>query len=194
MKACPAVCALWQIFFRDPIPADAESIAPLHDLRRDLGQVLLAEAGVPEVGVKACHRQDGPFAIILPVGKVIADQRTDNLGWNFLRKRRFHFLCQFRRQLRPLSAQRSQLQRIGKDIVKAQRPGTLGLGCENRDLILHHLASPCGGKLGLNDLRILERGAAHLFRVRQYEVRSAKNMAEKPAGPIRIHQLRKFRV
>ena len=32
VKACPAVCVLWQIFFRDPIPADAEGVAPLHDL------------------------------------------------------------------------------------------------------------------------------------------------------------------
>ena len=126
------------------------------DLCRDLGQIFLAEAGVPEVGVKACHRQDDPFAIILPVGEVIADQRTDNLGWNFLRKRCCYFLCQFKRQLRPLSAQRPQLQRIGKDIIKAQCPRALGLGRKNRDLILHHLASPCGGKLGLNDLRILE--------------------------------------
>ena len=94
-------------------------------LCRDLGQIFLAEAGVPEVGVKACHRQDDPFAIILPVGEVIADQRTDNLGWNSLRKCRFHFFGQFKRQLRLLSAQRPQLQRIGKDIIKAQRPGTL---------------------------------------------------------------------
>ena len=156
MKACPAVCILWQIFFRDPIPADAESIASLHDFRRDLGQILLAEAGISEVGVKACHRQDHPLAIILPVGEIIADQRTDNLGWNFLRKRCCYFFGQFRRQLRPLSAQRPQLQRIGKDIVKAQRSCALGLGRKNRDLVLHHLASPCGGKLGLNNLRILE--------------------------------------
>lgn len=32
VKACPAVCVLWQIFFRDPIPADAEGVAPLYDL------------------------------------------------------------------------------------------------------------------------------------------------------------------
>lgn len=119
---------LGQIFFSDPIPADAESIAPLHDLRRDFGQVLLAEAGVPEVGVKACHRQDHPLAIILPVGEIIAGQRTDNFGWNFLQKRRFQFLCQLGRQFRPFFAQRAKLQRIGKDIIKAQRPGTLGLG------------------------------------------------------------------
>ena len=72
---------------------------------------------------------------------------TDNFGWNFLRKCRFHFLCQLVRQLRFFSAQRAKLQRIGKDIIKTQRPGTLGLGRENRDLILHHLASPCGGEL-----------------------------------------------
>lgn len=153
MSRCPY---LWQIFFRDPIPADAEGIAPLHDLCRNLGQRLLAEAGVPEVGIKVCDRKNYPFAIILPVGEIIADQRTDNLGWNFLRKCRFHFICQFRRQLRLLSAQRPQLQRIGKDIIKAQRLGALGLGRKNRDLILQHLASPCGGKLGLNNLRILE--------------------------------------
>ncbi len=156
MMVCPAVCALWQIFFCDPIPADAERTAPFHDVRWDLGQVFLAEAGVPEVGVKACHRQDDPLAIILPVGEVIADQRTDNLGWNFLRKRCCYFFGQFRRQLRHLSAQRPQLQRIGKDIIKAQCPGALGLGRKNRDLVLHHLTSPCGGKLGLNNLRILE--------------------------------------
>ena len=144
MSRCPH---LWQIFFRDPIPADAESAAPLHDLRWDLRQIFLAEAGVPEVGIKVCHRQNHPFAIILPIGEIIADQRTDNFDWNFLRKRRFHFLCQLGRQLRPLSAQRAKLQRIGKDIIKAQRLGALGLGRKNRDLILHHLASPCGGKL-----------------------------------------------
>ena len=44
----------WQIFFRDPIPADAEGAAPLHDLCRDLGQIFLAEAGLPKVGVKVC--------------------------------------------------------------------------------------------------------------------------------------------
>lgn len=130
VKACPAVCVLWQIFFRDPIPADAEGAAPLHDLCRDLGQIFLAEAGLPKVGVKVRHRQDHPFTIILPVGEIIADQRTDDLGWNFLRKCRFHFFCQFRRQFRPLSAQRAKLQRIGKNIVKAQRPGTLSLGAK----------------------------------------------------------------
>ena len=138
---------LGQIFFRDPIPADAEGTASLHDFQRNLGQKLLAEAGVPEVGIKVCHRQNHPFAIILPVGEIITDQRTDNFGWNFLRKCRFHFLCQLVRQLRFFSAQRAKLQRIGKDIIKTQRPGTLGLGRENRDLILHHLASPCGGEL-----------------------------------------------
>ena len=50
LSRCPY---LRQIFFRNPIPADAERTAPFHDFRRDLGQVLLAEAGVPEVGVKA---------------------------------------------------------------------------------------------------------------------------------------------
>ena len=99
---------------------------------------------------------DYPFAIILPVGEIITDQRTDNFGWNFLRKRRFHFLCQLGWQLRSPFAQRAKFQRIGKDIIKAQRPGTLGLGRKNRDLILHHLASPCGGKLRAKDLRILE--------------------------------------
>ena len=138
-KACLAVCVLWQIFFCDPIPADTEGAAPLHDFRRDLGQILLAEAGISEVGVKACHRQDDPLAIILPVGEVIADQRTDNLGWNFLRKRCCYFFGQFKRQLRLLSAQRPQLQRIGKDIVKAQRSCALGLGRKNRDLVLHTL-------------------------------------------------------
>ena len=82
------------------MPADAEGVAPLHDLYRDLGQILLAEAGVPEIGVKVCYWQDHPLAIILSVGEVIADQR----------------------------------------------PGTLGLGRKNRDLILQHLASPRGGK------------------------------------------------
>ena len=32
----------------------------------------------------------------------------------------------------------------------------------------------------MNDLRILERGAAHLFRVCQHEVRDAEDMAEIP--------------
>ena len=41
-------------------------------------------------------------------------------------------------------------------IIKAQCPSPLGLGRKNRDLVLHHLTSPCGGKLRANDLRIFE--------------------------------------
>ena len=46
--------------------------------------------------------------------------------------------------------------------------GALGLGRKNRDLILHHLASPCGGKLGLNNpvsytpLDVYKRQIPHL--------------------------------
>ena len=54
VKVCPTVCILWQI--------------------------LLAEAGISEVGVKVYDWQDHPFAIILPVGEIIADQRTGNFG------------------------------------------------------------------------------------------------------------------
>ena len=91
--ACPAVLVLWQIFCRHTETADAEGIAPLQDFRRDLRQLLLAEAGIAEVGVEIGDRQDHPLAVLLFVGEVVGNQGADDLGRNLFRQYRFDFLC-----------------------------------------------------------------------------------------------------
>ena len=98
--ACPADCILGQIFRRYTETADAEGIAPLHDLRRDLRQLLLAEVGIAEVGVEIRDRQDHPLTVLLLVGKVVGNQGADNRGRNLFGQCRFHFLYECRRQLR----------------------------------------------------------------------------------------------
>lgn len=191
--ACPTVLLSGKIFRRHAEAADAEGIAPLHDLCRDLRQLLLAEDGIAEVGVKIGDRQDHPLAVVLLVGKIVGDQGADDLGRDLFGQCRFDFLYEFRRQLWLLPAQRAELQRIGEDIVKAQRPGALGLGRKNRDLILDHFVSPRGGKLGSNDLRVFERRASHLLRMRQHEICDNQDMTEESAGTVRVHQLWEFR-
>lgn len=82
MMVCPADLVLGQIFRRHTEAADAEGIAPLQDLRRNLRQLLLTEAGVAEVGVEVGDRKDHPLAVVLPVGEVVGDQGADNLRRN----------------------------------------------------------------------------------------------------------------
>ena len=80
----------------------------------------MAEIRATEIGIEVRHGQDYPIGVLGFVGAVVGYECMNNLVWNILgyqRGNRFNFLWREGYFILPKCA---KLQRVGKNIVKAQ--------------------------------------------------------------------------
>ena len=126
------------------------------------------------------------------MGKVVLQKHGEQAVRNTLRCRFLHLVEYRLRKYNFIASQRPQLQGIGENIVKAQYPGSLCVGCKGRNLQLPDLLFPCGREAGGQGFNVLHIRLANQIRVLPCKFNDAFHMAAQPAIALFIHQLRKL--
>ena len=103
---------------------------------------LMAEICAAKIGIEACNGQDYPIGVLGLVGAVVGYERMNDFIWNILGCKCGNRLNILVGKRYFILAKRAKLQRIGKDIVKAKYPRTLGGTREDRRLELLDLVAP----------------------------------------------------
>ena len=117
---------------------------------RNPAEPFTAEISVAVIGIEVADRQHDPFGIILPVGNAETDHIGYHLKGYFVQISLFQPLRNILLQGIFFHPKRLGFKRIGKNIVKAQRPCTFCIECKNRNLKLTYLLLPLTGKAAGN--------------------------------------------
>ena len=92
----------------------------------NLHKPLMAEIRATEIGIEARHGQNYPIGVLGLIGAVVSYKSMNNLCWNILGSERGDRLNILVGKRYFILAKRAKLQRIGKDIVKAEHPRAFG--------------------------------------------------------------------